>query len=279
VKHLQLLLAGVAIMMTAIVMTAAPASSAQTAGAPGRTTYHGVTQAFGFGPAGTIISAKPHAPFSALLVDQIEEALSDGTNITRNNEEVVMRDGMGRIYRSRKIELLGASERNASSRMMVTITDPVLHVQYVCTPIKVCRKMGYRPSPNMHGPMQGPGPAPVPGRVSEKDRNVTVEDLGTSTISGVEVVGERVTRMIPEGMVGNDRPFASVEERWHSERLDVDVQVKRSDPRAGSHTTTITEVNFGEPDPSYFQIPEGYRVEEGSMPPQPQVEPMPPQNQ
>ena len=270
-KHLPMLLAGVAIMTTAA------GTSAQTEGSQGRTISHGVTQVFGFGPAGTIISAKAQAPFSAVLVEETQQTLSDGTNITRNNEEVVMRDGLGQTYRARTIiKPVLAGQRNASPRMMVTITDPVKHVQYVCTPIKVCRKMGYRIWPKGCGPQRGPYLPLLPG----KDRNVTEEELGTSDISGVEVVGKRLTRLIPEGMVGNDRPFTTTEELWHSEGLDVDVQVKRTDPRYGKRTTTMTEVNLGEPNPNYFQVPEGYRVvEEGKVPPQPQVEPMPPQNQ
>jgi len=88
-------------------------------------------------------------------------------------------------------------------------------------------------------------------------------------------------RVIPEGMVGNDRAFTTVRELWHSKELDVDVQVKRTDPRWGTRTATMTEINLGEPDASFFQIPEGYRVEKGPnrISPQPQVEPFAPQNQ
>jgi hypothetical protein len=43
----------------------------------------------------------------------------------------------------------------------------------------------------------------------------------------------------------------------------------------------MTEINPGEPDPGYFQVPEGYRVENAQRltPPQPQVEPFAPQSQ
>ena len=135
--------------------------------------------------------------------------------------------------------------------------------------------MGYRTWPNGRGPQRGPYPPLPPG----KDRNVTEEDLGTSAMGGLEVVGTRVARVFPEGTVGNDRSFVSVEELWHSDELDVNIQVKRTDPRWGTRTTTLSEVNLGEPDASYFQIPEGYRIEDRQMPPpQPQVEPAP-QNQ
>lgn len=99
-----------------------------------------------------------------------------------------------------------------------------------------------------------------------RNKDVTVEDLGTSDISGLEVEGKRVTRVIPEGIAGNDRAFTTSEEVWSSRELDVDVQVKRNDPRMGTRTTTMTEVSLGEPDPSYFQIPEGYRLEKRKSP-------------
>jgi hypothetical protein len=91
-------------------------------------------------------------------------------------------------------------------------------------------------------------------------RDVTVEELGEADISGLQAVGQRTIRIIPEGSNGNDRPLNTIEEVWHSRELDVDVQVKRSDSRFGVRATTLTDVNLGEPDPSFFQIPEGYTV-------------------
>jgi hypothetical protein len=247
VKHLRGCL-----WVAAIVMQAAPGVSAQTASSHGATPSHSGTYSFVFGPAGTAIPAEPHAPFSAVLVEQMEQTLNDGTNIARDNQELVMRDGRGRIYHSRKIGRMRSSEREPWT--LVTITDPVRHVQYLCTPLrKRCTKRGYRLPPSMRLP-HAPSPDKGPG--------VTVEHLGSSNISGVAVEGTRVTRVIPEGMAGNDRPFATIEELWYSKELHIDVRVKRTDPRMGTRTTTMTEVSLGEPDPKYFHIPEGYRVEE-----------------
>ena len=226
----------------------APAAAAQTAGSGTASTSQTVTSSVGL-PAGIVISAKQHAPFSAVLVSQLEEKLSDGTNITRENEEVVMRDSMGRTYREREIKIPGRTERDP--RMSIIITDPVEHVQYMCTStIKVCRKMAYREPPS-HRPAMSRG-----------TNYVTIEDLGSSNISGVEVEGTRITRVIPEGTVGNDRAFTATEELWHSNELDVDVRATRSDPRMGTRTTTLSEVRLSEPDPKYFQVPDGYRVVE-----------------
>jgi hypothetical protein len=278
-KYSRLSLAAVAIMVMA-----APGASAQAASPHAGTTSPWIVQAFGFGPAATIVPSIANVPFSAVLIERTEDALVDGVSINREDQEVVMRDGAGRIYRARKINVesrVRSARPNAVPspvpRMMITITDPVAHVQYSCSPIKICRKVGYRQWPDGRGPQRGP--YPVLDR--PRDRKVTVEDLGTENIGGVEVEGKRLTKLIPEGTVGNDRPFPTVEEIWHSKELDIDIQVKRTDPRFGTRTTTMTEVNPGEPDATYFQVPEGYRVENSPRltPPQPQVEPFAQQNQ
>jgi hypothetical protein len=253
-RDLRFYLLAASIVMMAVAASAQTASwqtsSSQTGTAP-----H-VTYSFGVGPAGTFVSAKPSAPFSGVLLEQFEQTLDDGTRIARENHEVVMRDGKGRIYRARTIQRPGNSE--SEPLRSVTITDTVAHLQYFCSPFrKVCTQMGYRPPPTMLRPR-------IPD--SHKRSDIKVEELGTSNISGVEVEGKLVTRVIPEGTVGNDRPLTTTEELWHSNELDVDMQVKRTDPRMGTRTTTMTEVNVGEPDAKYFQIPEGYRVEERKPP-------------
>jgi hypothetical protein len=206
---------------------------------------------FGYGPGGTLISAKKNAPFSAAVTSQVEQLLSDGTTIRRENQETVMRDSTGRIYRERALSMRPYAE-NDSSRM-INIIDTVQHVQYVCSTLrKVCTKMTYRTPPKFHR-----------ASLSDPKRpDMSVEDLGPSEISGVEVEGQRITRTLPEGMLGNDRPITTTEETWYSKALDVNVQMKHNDPRMGMRTTTMTTVNPSEPDPKYFQIPEGYRVEE-----------------
>lgn len=212
---------------------------------------------FGFGPAANMIPAIRNAPFSGVLTSQLEQTLDDGTHIDRESQEVVMRDSQGRIYRARTIK---ATENHPHETELITLVDPSRRVEYLCTPLKVCRSLQYRDPSALHHPR---------GLDSRKNPNVTVEDLGTTEMNGFEVEGKRVTRMIPEGMIGNDRPFSTVEETWHSGQLDIDIQVKKTDPRMGTRTVMMTEIIASEPDAKYFEIPEGYRVEPMRIPTQP----------
>jgi hypothetical protein len=41
--------------------------------------------------------------------------------------------------------------------------------------------------------------------------------------------------------------------------------VKHNDPRKGSVTMTLTQATRSDPDPSLFQIPEGYKPADGAM--------------
>jgi hypothetical protein len=75
--------------------------------------------------------------------------------------------------------------------------------------------------------------------------------------------GTRITLTIPAGKIGNERPIATVNERWYSQELQTVVLTKNSDPRMGETTYRLTNINRGEPDPSLFQVPADYTVEEG----------------
>jgi len=195
---------------------------------------------FGFGPAANMISSIKNAPFSGVLTSQLDQTLDDGTHINRENQEVVMRDRQGRIYGERTVRSSGPG---AHDLQLITLLDPSRHVQYLCTPLKICRTIRYRnPSGFRH----------LRGFDSSKDSNITVEDLGTADMNGIEVEGKRVTRTIPQGTIGNDRPLSIVDESWHSNQLDIDIQVKRTDPRMGTHTTMMNSIVAGEPDAKYF---------------------------
>jgi hypothetical protein len=105
------------------------------------------------------------------------------------------------------------------------------------------------------------------------DAEVNREQLGTQTIEGVMAEGTRITFTIPAGKIGNDRPIVAVNERWYSPELQTIVLTKNSDPRMGETTYRLTNINRGEPDPSLFQVPADYTVEEGGgprfLPPEP----------
>jgi hypothetical protein len=56
-----------------------------------------------------------------------------------------------------------------------------------------------------------------------------------------------------------------VDEYWYSDDLHMNVMVKHSDPRKGSVTMTLTQASRTDPDPTLFEIPDGYKPEANSV--------------
>lgn len=193
-----------------------------------------------------------HAPFTSVVTAEWTKTLEDGSTVTRENRRIVVRDGNGRIFQERR--WLVPKDSQADSFLMRTeISDPATHIKYFCRPQeKVCSLLNY----------EGP-PADVvdqTGSQGEGKMVLTSEDLGKSNVSGVDVVGTRETRVIAAGVLGNDRPLSITKEFWYSPQLGLNMLVKRTDPRFGVQTFTVTEVGLAEPDPKYFQLPAGYTV-------------------
>ncbi|HEX5082475.1 MAG TPA: hypothetical protein VFY40_10530 [Blastocatellia bacterium] len=92
---------------------------------------------------------------------------------------------------------------------------------------------------------------------------VNTEQLGNQVIEGVLAEGQRVTVTIEAGKIGNERPIVTVNERWYSPELQTVVLSKNSDPRMGETTYKLINIDRSEPDPSLFQVPADYTVEEG----------------
>jgi hypothetical protein len=87
--------------------------------------------------------------------------------------------------------------------------------------------------------------------------------LGTKTVNGVQAEGVRVTRTIPAGAIGNDKPIEVVTERWYSPDLQIAVMTTHTDPMMGTVTAKMVSVVRGDPDPTLFQVPSDYKLEAG----------------
>lgn len=198
------------------------------------------------------IPAVLHAPFSSIVTAEWTRTLEDGSTITRHNHRIVVRDSAGRIFQERRTLV----PKNGQAEPLLhhtEISDPAQHVKYFCHPQNhICELRGYT------GP---PAEVAEPtGSFGEGKMVLTRDELGKSNVSGVEVTGTRETRFLAAGLIGNDRPISIIKEFWYSPQLGLNLLVKRSDPRVGTQTFTVTEVSLSEPDPKYFQVPTGYKV-------------------
>ena len=96
---------------------------------------------------------------------------------------------------------------------------------------------------------------------SHSPGNVARQDLGTDTIKGVEVHGQRTTVTIPAGAEGNDQPRVRTDETWMAPSLGVALRSTTEDPRMGKSVREVVSLDLKPPDPSLFHPPADYKVD------------------
>jgi hypothetical protein len=172
--------------------------------------------------------------------------------LTVQNHRLVVRDGAGRVYQERR-RLIPKDSQAEPDLERIEISDPSTHKKYFCrTATHECMLTDYT----------GPEEASAQPVGTERDSfgALTREDLGKTSVNGVEAVGTRETRTLNPGAIGNDRTIAITKEIWYSPQLGINVSVKRLDPRHGTQIINVTDIAPGEPDPKTFAVPVGYTV-------------------
>jgi len=201
------------------------------------------------------------APFSATGNSETTQTLQDGTTIHRTNSTALYRDSAGRFRREVTLSGLGPLQTSGKPHTMIMIGDPVAGVHYMLNPDqKVAHKMTLP-----MGAKAGQFEQKMQQRLAKEEASgeVKKESLGTQAINGVNAEGTRITHTIPAGQIGNDKPIQIVLERWYSPDLQIMVKSTRSDPRFGTTTYAVTNVQRTEPAAALFTVPSDYTVKEG----------------
>ena len=205
------------------------------------------------------------APFSAVAVQETNQTLADGNHISRKSQVNLFRDSQGRFRKEVTLSGFGPLATSGQPKSFVVINDPVANANFVLHPeTKAAEKMGH-PFRGMKGPMKGAFKEKMLAREQEEiaSGNLKKEDLGTQTIAGVSAQGTRLTRTIPAGQIGNEKPIVIVRETWFSNDLQMVVMSKRTNPWSGESTYTLTNIQRTEPAATLFAVPAGYTIEQG----------------
>ncbi len=276
-------------MKLSIVLTLAAASLALAQPPPRQLTVAtGVGGAFMQIPDAVVQGA----PYSATIVNESTQTLSDGNRIVQSATGSTARDSQGRTRQDMALPSIGNLSA-ANAPHLVFIQDPVAKTAYSLNLTdKTAHKMPM-PPPGLPGAIQGqvmagafsaailprsiavaeagvagagvagPGPVVMKAQLNAEQADIHTEDLGATTMQGVAVHGVRTTRTIAAGQIGNDRPIEIVTEVWTSPELQTIVYSKRSDPRTGEQVFQLTNIVRSEPDPSQFTVPSDFKLAEG----------------
>ncbi len=273
---------------------------------PVRVEALGITDTFTFVSSEMSLGGKvvKGAPYSAEAVTESVQTLADGNRIVRKNTAEVYRDSEGRTRREQTINVLGHYSPAGEAPRTILINDPVSGEHFSLDPRnRTARKLTVVRVDKMLGTAEAkrlaegaakrvieqgfvyttptlvpppPLPPPPPGAhgggsvyfYSGKadDKNTRTESLGTQLVEGVQAEGTRTVTTIPAGQIGNEQPIEIVRERWYSPELQVVVKTVSSDPRTGTTTYRLSNIQRTEPTPTLFQVPSDYTLVETPAP-------------
>ncbi len=204
------------------------------------------------------------APFSAVAVSETTQILSDGNHISRKTQSNLFRDSQGRIRREMTLSAFGPIATSGQPKSFVIINDPVAGATFMLHPDQKTAEQMRNPFAKTNGPLKQAMKDKMELRREEKANvNLKKEDLGTQNIAGVIAQGTRLTKTIPAGQIGNEKPITIVREIWYSNDLQTVVMSKRGDPWSGETTYTLTNIQRAEPDAALFAVPSDYTVTQG----------------
>jgi hypothetical protein len=219
-----------------------------------------------------------NSPYSAQSVSEFTQTLADGNRIHRTTSGSIARDSEGRTRREQAMTAIGQMSGSAETVKSVMIHDPVAGVTYSLEPHSHAAHVSHNATFNLRvnketaermatekmaaEKMSAEAMAKLKTRVRGAEPNTKSEELGSQVMEGVSVQGKRVTRTIPAGDIGNDRPLEIVTETWFSPELQVVVMSRTTDPRSGDSVYKLTNVSRGEPDRSLFEVPADYQIRE-----------------
>jgi hypothetical protein len=192
-------------------------------------------------------------PFSAELNVEETARLRDGSIAQLKTTRQLARDMRGRIHNELRA-MVSLSSEEAPPLLSIHLYDPETRLS---TEIDAMKRTFWTVTvnhpPNTQPPSIGysdPDGSAPPNEFTKQ------EDLGVREIEGLPVHGIRQMQTMTEKEDG--KQWVVTDEYWYSQDLRINLMVKHTDPRWGTRTFTVTHVVRREPNPTLFEIPEGY---------------------
>lgn len=205
----------------------------------------------------------PNQPFSAIVTTERTALRRNGSVAQLKSIRAVARDTRGRIHNELRAFIPIASG-DTPAILRIHLYDPQTRIS---TEINVPKRIFWTITMN-----HPPSTEPPSIRFAAPDGNTPPneftrqEDLGYRDIDSVPAHGIRESQTITDGDTG--KQVTITDEYWYSQDLRIYLLIKHSDPRKGTTTMTVSQITRTEPDPGFFEIPEGYTRPDAQAPTQ-----------
>jgi hypothetical protein len=199
----------------------------------------------------------PNLPFSGVVNVERSYVRPDGSIVNFKTIREIDRDSRGRIHNESRV-FLPVSGTNTPRVVRIHLYDPQTRISTMLNPQE---RTFWTQTVNNPPSTVPPAPryASATGQGLPQNEFTRVEDLGVHEIEGLLAHGFRETQTIPAENGGTGKETVITDEYWYSDDLRINLMIKHSDPRTGTVTLTVAQVVRTEPDPSRFEIPDGYK--------------------
>ena len=192
---------------------------------------------------GVFVPPIPGVPFTATVMIQSRQPLADGSVETLISQEIVARDSRGRI-RNERHAMVPEGFKGEPRMLGAHIFDPATRLSYMMNPLTmIAREQRVPPPRNIAGASDG-----------------KAEDLGYSTLNGLQAKGTRISREVPAPASGTGKTVTITDEIWYSEELHMNLLELHTDVRGGKQTLAIISLKRDEPPTALFEVPAGYKI-------------------
>lgn len=195
---------------------------------------------------GIFIPPVPGLPFSATLVIEWERELPDGSTQVLRTINLIARDSRGRT-RNEIRRLMPESFHGSPELTGVHLYDPETGIRTTLLPAQQTARREYIPKQPS---------APNPPNSSA----VKTEDLGTTTLNGLQAKGTRRIYTVSSAEIDDGEPFEVESETWYSTELQLNLLVRYADPRTGVQTAGVSGLKREEQPATLFEVPQDYKI-------------------
>jgi hypothetical protein len=199
----------------------------------------------------------PNIPFSGVVNVERSHVRPDGSSVIFKTIREIARDSRGRIHNESRA-FVPVSDPNTPPVVRIHLYDPQTRISTMLNPQE--RTFWTQ---TVNNPPATVPPAPHYGSAIQQglpqNEFTREEDLGVHEITGLFAHGFRETQTIPAENGGAGKETVITDEYWYSDDLRIYLMIKHGDPRTGTVTMTVAQVARAEPDPSLFEIPDGYK--------------------
>ena len=201
---------------------------------------------------GFFVTPIPNSPFSGVVNVERTMVRTDGSIVQLKSSHDIARDSQGRVHNEMRT-FVPVSSSETPQLVRIHLYDPRTRIS---TEINIPKRTFWTMTLN-----HPPATEPPSIRFAAPDGNAPPseftqqEDLGIHDFEGVAAHGMRQTQTVA---VNGGKEVQVTDEYWYSQDLRVNLMVKHVDPRKGTTTMTVTQIARTEPDPTAFEVPEGY---------------------